>query len=181
MLIIMGVFNLSLWGQRRDDRGSLWLSILCFDLASRQFVTSGFLELLWPEPNNIIHELNYRWKNVAAVCAAAAYTATDFPRGHGSHVHLRRRKFLRRKARSAELKAPRAPPCSGGASLARFGTILPLVKNPTDSAVPSLRIVRPTSSHRPESIDTKPTSRQGKTGTLQFRNDNDEAVTIRTD
>jgi signal transduction histidine kinase len=52
ILIIIALYHLVLFLQRRDDKLSLTFALLCFPMAVREILTSGIFEMLWNEPDS---------------------------------------------------------------------------------------------------------------------------------
>ena len=50
LLLIIGLYHLAIYSQRRSDRGSMWFGLLCLAMAGRQLATSRFIEIFHPDP-----------------------------------------------------------------------------------------------------------------------------------
>ena len=63
VLLIMGLYHLGLYSQRREDKGSLWFGLLCLDVAFRQ-ITIGRLAQVVTEAASADHVrlLRHYWQ-----------------------------------------------------------------------------------------------------------------------
>ena len=50
LLLIIGLYHLAIFSQRRSDKGSLWFGLLCLAMAGRQLATSRFIEIFSEDP-----------------------------------------------------------------------------------------------------------------------------------
>jgi len=50
LLLIIGLYHLAIFSQRRSDNGSFWFGLLCLAMAGRQIATSRFIEIFSVAP-----------------------------------------------------------------------------------------------------------------------------------
>ena len=56
VLLVMSLYHLGLYFQRKEDRSSLWFSVFNAILALRMLLTEKYIQSWWPEPNETAFE-----------------------------------------------------------------------------------------------------------------------------
>jgi signal transduction histidine kinase/class 3 adenylate cyclase len=57
ILLIMGLYHIGLFQQRREDKPSLYFGLFCFLICSRMIMTNGYLDELFSTPSKVKHEI----------------------------------------------------------------------------------------------------------------------------
>jgi signal transduction histidine kinase len=57
VMVVVGLWNISLFLQRREDRGSLCLGLFCFVLALRFLLVNHFIEFIFQSPSPLVFEV----------------------------------------------------------------------------------------------------------------------------
>ncbi len=73
VILIMGIYHLGLFGQRREDRGSLYFGLFCLDLSMRIFFTERIPHALVTGPSVQSFEWFYRGEYLSLYLAAALF------------------------------------------------------------------------------------------------------------
>ena len=60
VLVIMALYHLGLFAQRRQDKGSLWFGVLCFATAVFQVVGNSFVQLIFIDPSLLYTDWTYK-------------------------------------------------------------------------------------------------------------------------
>ncbi len=60
MIFMIGLYNLGIFLQRREDQTSLWLSAYCFLIASRELCTSDLISFFWTPAHVWTYELRFK-------------------------------------------------------------------------------------------------------------------------
>lgn len=69
------IYNISLFLQRTEDKGSLWLAFLSVIFGIRYFLTERLLEYFYTEPSAIVFELSIRAQIVSVALAFLCYVS----------------------------------------------------------------------------------------------------------
>jgi signal transduction histidine kinase len=83
IILIIGFWNITLFLQRHEDTGSLFLAFFCFVLAGRSFSTSHFYEFFLLQPSAILFEFSLKIEYLAHVwgaCCFGSFLVKNFPK-----------------------------------------------------------------------------------------------------
>lgn len=74
IILIMGIYHLGLFSQRKEDRGSLFFGLFCLDLSVRVFVTERILQAMFPESSTLSFEVFYKMEYFTFFTGTALFT-----------------------------------------------------------------------------------------------------------
>lgn len=86
IILIMGLYHLGLYGQRREDKGALFFGLFCLDLTVRMLVTERIFHGMIQEPSELAFEWLYKLEYLTFF-AGTAFFGHFFFEVFRDHLH----------------------------------------------------------------------------------------------